>query len=74
MAEKSEDKWCPHGSEYKKLHAGLVRQEDGYVHHIATKPLAEYDVGRPQFREWRRLAVREALKRGLIAEDPGGAP
>jgi hypothetical protein len=71
-----QDTYEPHGAQYKRLtevapdksDESILKQLRGY------KKLNFKQRRMPQFRHWRRMLVREALRRGLIDEDPGGAP
>ncbi len=73
---KVNDEWKPHGAEYKRMHVhdkGDRELRSALEYHIHMVNNGD-DRMQPQYRQWRRLLIREALKRGLIDADPGGAP
>lgn len=73
---RRDDDWEPHGSGYKQMDVtkhGDERLQSALEWHVHMADHAS-DRVMPQYRQWRRLLVREALKRGLIDADPGGAP
>ena len=36
--------------------------------------LDDFQIRRADYRHWRRCLIREALRRGMITEDPGFGP
>lgn len=49
---------------------------DAWLQHQLHYWVTDYDGNSlsPRARAWRRYVIREALRRGLIDKDPGGAP
>lgn len=51
---------------------GILRESLGY--YMPGGASCKYLKEHRDHRAWRRAVIRECLRRGIISEDPGGAP